>query len=336
MNSAINLLSILGSAQAIVLAAVFLMRRDANRYNRWLSGLFLLLGLTLLSISLPNGEVVNRAYLYEAIEYSLTFAAGPLLYLLALRFLGRPFPSATIVLLHFVPLSLFVPAQLLPVSVSEPFILPVVVPMLYLQCYTLWLVAALILYRRRSGNIDEACRWLAMIAGMLVFLHAAQWIRYSFSEQAMFEQLVPLTGLAGVYLLTLYGFKSSRLLSFSDRSGTGHLTQAEVEACSRRLVGLLEEEKVYKNPALTIEELAEHMDIPYYRLSELINTAFGQGFNEFINGYRVEEAKQLLSDASFGHLTIEALAKEAGFHSRSSFYKAFKKRTGTTPTSFQA
>jgi AraC-like DNA-binding protein len=57
-------------------------------------------------------------------------------------------------------------------------------------------------------------------------------------------------------------------------------------------------------------------------------------FYEFINQYRAKEAKNLLLSENSSKLTIDALAKEAGFKSKSTFYKVFKQITGNNPSHY--
>ena len=75
------------------------------------------------------------------------------------------------------------------------------------------------------------------------------------------------------------------------------------------------------------------MNISSHELSRLINENLNSSFTEFINEYRVEEAKQLI--AINANYTIEAIGNQSGFNSKSAFYKAFKTYTGTTPAKFK-
>ncbi|WP_397546448.1 helix-turn-helix domain-containing protein [Rhodothermus marinus] len=97
----------------------------------------------------------------------------------------------------------------------------------------------------------------------------------------------------------------------------------------------METEKLYRQPDLTLQALAERLGISPHNLSEVLNTAFGQSFYDFVNGYRVREVQALLADPERAHLTILALAMEAGFSSKSTFNAAFKKHTGLTPSAYR-
>ena len=66
---------------------------------------------------------------------------------------------------------------------------------------------------------------------------------------------------------------------------------------------------------------------------KLINDNLHKNFTDYINEYRIEEAKQLIQDNSL--YTIEAIGNQSGFNSKSAFYKAFKKITNTTPAKFK-
>ena len=91
----------------------------------------------------------------------------------------------------------------------------------------------------------------------------------------------------------------------------------------------------YRKSGYKIRDLSEELDIPSYQLSAFINQEYGKNFNELINDYRVDfMAGQLKESPDKLQYTLEALAKEAGFNSRNSFFTAVKKRTGKNPSEF--
>lgn len=97
---------------------------------------------------------------------------------------------------------------------------------------------------------------------------------------------------------------------------------------------LIEEEKIYRDENLSLSSVAERLNISANYLSQLVNKLSDFNFSDFINRYRVEEAKSSLIHPDFENYTITAIGLEAGFNSRSAFYSAFKKYTGLTPTEF--
>jgi len=75
--------------------------------------------------------------------------------------------------------------------------------------------------------------------------------------------------------------------------------------------------------------------ISVHHLSNILNNRFEKNFSDFINAYRVEEAKRVLSLDQFTKMTLEAIGYECGFGSKSSFNKAFKKITNFTPSEYR-
>lgn len=98
---------------------------------------------------------------------------------------------------------------------------------------------------------------------------------------------------------------------------------------------LISEKRIYKNPNLSLTTVAEQLSISSNYLSQLINQVTQTSFTDYINSYRVNEAKEMLKNSTYKNYTIVAIALEAGFNSKSAFYTAFKKVTGKTPTDYR-
>lgn len=113
------------------------------------------------------------------------------------------------------------------------------------------------------------------------------------------------------------------------------LRNSQKEKLVTQLLDYVEAEKPYLEPELTLGQLSKQVDIPVHYLSQIINEKMEKSFGDFINGYRIEKAKELLTDEAFSHLTIIAIAYNAGFNSKTAFYDAFKKFTGTTPSKYR-
>ena len=114
------------------------------------------------------------------------------------------------------------------------------------------------------------------------------------------------------------------------------VTDNKKEEIVNNLNQLLDNEKVFKIPDLTIHKLAKEISTNRTYLSQTINDEFGKSFIEFINEYRVKEAIILFSDTKINkELSIAGIANEVGFNSVSSFIIAFKKHTGVTPSTFR-
>ena len=103
-----------------------------------------------------------------------------------------------------------------------------------------------------------------------------------------------------------------------------------------RLSAHVEGDCAWREMGLTIGELSGRLDIPQYRLRQLINRGLGyRNFSDFLNRYRVQEAAQRLSDPEEAQLPVLTIAMDAGFRSLSSFNKAFKDAHQLTPTAWR-
>jgi len=105
-----------------------------------------------------------------------------------------------------------------------------------------------------------------------------------------------------------------------------------LEALRRRM----QDERAYREEDLNIAALAARLAIPEYRLRRLINQRLGhRNFAAFLNGYRLDDAMGALADLSQDQVPILTIALDAGFASIGVFNRAFKARTGMTPTAFR-
>ena len=99
---------------------------------------------------------------------------------------------------------------------------------------------------------------------------------------------------------------------------------------------LLDHDKVFREPDLSIASLAQKLDIAEHRLRHLINRQLGhRNFSAFVNGYRLAEAEAALSDPAQAAVPVLTIALDAGFGSIGPFNRAFKAHTGLTPTEYR-
>jgi AraC-like DNA-binding protein len=107
-----------------------------------------------------------------------------------------------------------------------------------------------------------------------------------------------------------------------------------LEEWKEKVLQAIVTEKAYTNPELTLTDLAKALQTNNSLLSRVINSGFGQNFNDFINFYRVEEVKGKLRSEAAGQVTIMSIAYDAGFNSKATFNRAFKKLTGKNPKDY--
>jgi len=119
------------------------------------------------------------------------------------------------------------------------------------------------------------------------------------------------------------------------RSSKSSLPEDKIEEITQKVIRLMEKDKLYQEPELTLQQLADKIQLSSYQVSQAINDGLKKNFYDIINGYRVEEAKRLLLDSKNKNYTILSVGFEAGFNSKTTFNTVFKKFTGLTPTEYR-
>lgn len=95
-----------------------------------------------------------------------------------------------------------------------------------------------------------------------------------------------------------------------------------------------QESKLFLQPDISLELISEKMDVPKHHLSKLFNSHMGKNFYVLVSEYRINYAKEILKEDS--NITIESLAYECGFNSKSTFNKYFKEHTGYSPSEYRS
>lgn len=224
-------------------------------------------------------------------------------------------------------------------------------------------------YHTRWGDVEEAHSYLDSILiahrayedkyNALVILRAEQELfetEKALRKQQLLHQkvIIQLTGaalilLAATLLFILYLYKKKhaayhqlvlRTQEWANRIETSlpaKCNEAEADdlALMEAINRLMMEEKIYSDPELTTESLAARLGVNRNAVSKAVNSILQKNFSAFINDYRIREAIRLLSDPANDALTTDAIATDAGFNSRETFYRAFKARTGITPVQFR-
>ncbi|MEM6966677.1 MAG: AraC family transcriptional regulator [Bacteroidota bacterium] len=94
------------------------------------------------------------------------------------------------------------------------------------------------------------------------------------------------------------------------------------------------EKKPYTDPELSLSKLAQRIETTDKKLSILLNQNMETNFYDYLNTFRINDFKAAVKSGKLNNLSITGLAAQCGFKSKSSFYRAFKKETGMTPTAY--
>lgn len=111
--------------------------------------------------------------------------------------------------------------------------------------------------------------------------------------------------------------------------------EPDLKPVYQQLLNLLEEEQLYLSQNIKISDISRALSIPEKTVSRAVNEHAGENFNAFINRFRVNFASTLITSESYSHYTIDAIAEESGFANKVSFYKAFKRVRGISPSEYR-
>jgi AraC-like DNA-binding protein len=111
-------------------------------------------------------------------------------------------------------------------------------------------------------------------------------------------------------------------------------TTPELEIWKTKIASLIEDEKLYQNSELTLTDLAKKLDTNPAVISKSINQGFGLNFNDFVNNYRIEAVKASFHKGEHKKTTLLGIAFDAGFNSKATFNRAFRKNTGLSPKEY--
>lgn len=175
---------------------------------------------------------------------------------------------------------------------------------IYAHYYPIWILTSLMLY------------WVA---------YASIFKARIFDEQKAIKQKKSSYSIKEISL-------SPQLASINIATSPKKKTNEEL---FKKFQTLVLEEELYLNPRLSLEFISSKLDISSNYLSQIVNNHSNYSFADYINTQRISLAKQLLLDPEFKRYTIQSIALETGFNSKSSFYNAFKKITNLTPTQYK-
>lgn len=142
-----------------------------------------------------------------------------------------------------------------------------------------------------------------------------------------------------MYWLAFVGHQRIRVVQVEkqkvSQSVVGMLDEQQLAMAIEKLKTAMNTERYYLNPELNLNLLSEYTALNPRVISAVCNQIFNKGFGEFVNEYRIEEAKRQLSNPKNQHLTIASIAYDSGFNSLPTFQRAFRQIMNQTPKEYQ-
>lgn len=180
----------------------------------------------------------------------------------------------------------------------------------------MWLIDFGHFLLRNTGSIS------AELSGYLTFISIA--INFVFANLVIYKGLKQ--------PLQFFGIEKELPGSKQDHPA---IPEEEKEKYLERLMSYMVSERPYLTSTLTLKELADRLEMNPRTLSRIINEKKNQNFFDFINGFRIDDAKMILSNPTKRKMTILEILYGVGFNSKSVFNTTFKKYTGVTPTEYR-
>ncbi len=142
-----------------------------------------------------------------------------------------------------------------------------------------------------------------------------------------------------VYWIGVYSLLHPEILTFSiieDKDIKQIMPETELSAHCRNLEEHMKTNKPYVDPTLSLNTLAEQLNLNAKLLSHVINTGTGHSFYEYVNRHRIESIKNILRQPDNKTLKLEGIAYDSGIKSSSTFNRLFKKYVNMTPREYRA
>lgn len=258
--------------------------------------------------------------------------------------------SQTANLLYFLP---YVLLMLVPHIFIHKFYTTYIFEILILFFFIPYLTGSFILIKRYKkylkknySNIEYAdISWLIILLAGVSFFFTSSVITEAFAPHLE----MPIFSASLFIFMNITGIKAIRQsLNFikrpieennektnDDSYANYGLKGSDAETLAHKLKQYMEKDKPYIKQEISLKDLAKAMDTYPHYITQVLSTVFDQNFYDFVNTYRVEEAKRLLKDPKMSNLTVLAIAFDCGFNSKSAFNRAFKQKTNQTPTEYR-
>jgi len=331
--------------------------------------LMILLGTFGLELAYSWLNLVYLTWLPDIVI--IPYAIGPWIYLYTYMLTSEKSKLPNKYILHFIPFFTFLLIaivfnqyfnQIAPPSIKSAHwgslyifnFIPLIVSFIYY-----WFLVFKLLSKHKLNVLQKFSfesdtlnlNWLKLLSafvfwGLVLFI-TLDSVFYLIGGELFPASIVLDAGiLITVYSISFFGFRQEAIfeeqqfIRFTSKDAdlkTVHVKDTEPKAIDEieQLLTYLKEHKPYLTRNLTLQDVANEMNMPAYRLSEIINTQLNKNFFTLINDMRIEEVKHRISSKTYENLTLSAIGFDSGFNSKSSFHSLFKKYTNMTPSQYK-
>lgn len=353
----------LGTLQGMIYGLLFLLKKSKNptAYRLLAALLFCFAYRLIIEIGLLFG--VGKYDLWYHLTQEVNWLYGPLIYLFVKAWLDPTFRLSRQDWIHFLPVAIeflinnFVRTQNFYWDGSRESL-----SWLGYWGYVAWMnypfkyiIASLllVLYARKAEQLVrlhpaiEKVAWLGrvlrgfwwyfavivsiVVVDFVLFFDASFNTFYWYFTRFYYYPLF--IGIAGLtYWLGLEGYHQKQAPTGKSKAVGSPQHQDALRLLARRLQAQMDESHAYKDPGLSLQTLADRLEVKPYLLSQCLNEVLQIRFSDYVNQLRIAELKRQLQDPKKTHYTLLSLAFESGFNSKASFHRAVKKYEGISPS----
>lgn len=311
--------------------------------NTRFRGICLLLLLEALLMALNFYEETHVTEQVHLVTPALMFATGPAFYLFVSHLVYADHRWHSRQLWHFAPVLVVLPFTGYVQSV-------LMLGSLTLLVYGFMAFMKVLKYQRAvtamsSDKDEQALNWLLVVLLVFAILGMTDLIRVNVQPVIDYtlrntwylghQSAVLLTFMAMVFLAIRQPALFSQLRDYEQHMQPDHgdeeILQAHVFA---DIDARVRDTDLYRTPRLTLMDVAEKTRFGVREVSRAINRASGKNFSDYINGLRIAWILEQIHSGRHQSLPILQLATDAGFNAKTSFNKAFRQVTGTTPREY--
>lgn len=362
----VSVFNLFGFFTAVLFSLIILKYRKGSRtIQRILAALIFTLGMVILNSFLWTSDIYDFApHLFKMLPL-VYLLIGPLLYLYIQAMTMKSFKPKALHLCHLVPFFInvilyfphyFNPEQAkitLLESYSDvgqlniPLFIALIFRFFHLLVYLILSFRLIQRYTSSIKNLFSSEKWVKLIwmkklvfaiftvfFSLILFFILKIYGRYLFFKTgtwlSIWETLL-------ILYLSYICFIQPEILRIEDikkKYERFPLSPRQAERYLNHLLKYMDTHKPYLDSELSIRDLSRQISVPYWHLSRVINEKMHMNFFEFINSYRIEEAKRLLMSKR-DNMNILEIAFASGFNSKSAFNLIFKKNLKTTPSQFK-
>jgi AraC-like DNA-binding protein len=360
----LNLLAIsnlLVFVQGTLLGILFISNPKGGRSANNLLGLFIFLYNfgDLHSFFMSSGITAKHPWLLGFPSLFL-FWYGPLLYFYTLSLLQPGFTWKKNYYLWFIPAGVELAGNFVLVSLggeqvialfyTEAFTLAAIVESFLASLFSVFLVLrsirVIINMQDKNAQFGVKTKWLRIFLGYFLvrFLFWALYFTivlsfgWTYNLAQYTDSVVAFLSaidFIAIFYISFFSFRYFNEMHQKQKEAVFVLNSVQEDELFSKLKALMENEKIYRQHDLKMSDFAARLSTNVKYVSQIISSRTEGNFTSYVNSYRVAEIQSRINDNKSEHLTLAAIAEEAGFNSKATFNRVFKDITGQLPSEYR-